>query len=50
MRDAAAPGRANGASNQSRQDLNVVGSCPTCNMRKSAKDPIAWAQEIGLLL
>lgn len=29
---------------------NVVGSCPTCNMRKSAKDPIVWAQEIGLLI
>ena len=24
--------------------------CPTCNLRKGAKDPIAYMQEIGMLL
>lgn len=24
--------------------------CPTCNLRKHAKDPIEWANELGLLL
>lgn len=24
--------------------------CPTCNLRKHAKDPIDWANEIGLLI
>ncbi len=24
--------------------------CPTCNLRKHAKDPIEWANEIGLLI
>jgi len=28
---------------------NLVISCPVCNMRKSAKDPYDWAQEIGRL-
>lgn len=30
--------------------LNIQLLCPTCNQRKSAKDPIAWAQENGRLL
>ena len=29
---------------------NIQLLCPTCNMRKSAKHPIDWAQENGLLL
>lgn len=29
---------------------NLVGSCPTCNIRKSAKDPITWARELGKLI
>lgn len=29
---------------------NIQCLCPTCNHRKSAKDPIDWAQEIGLLI
>lgn len=29
---------------------NLVISCPSCNLRKSSKDPIAWAQENGRLL
>jgi 5-methylcytosine-specific restriction endonuclease McrA len=29
---------------------NLVISCPSCNLRKSAKDPIAWANENGRLL
>jgi hypothetical protein len=29
---------------------NLVISCPACNLRKSAKDPIAWANENGRLL
>jgi len=32
----------------SRKNLQCL--CPNCNHRKSAKDPIVWAQEIGLLL
>lgn len=30
--------------------LNIQLLCPTCNQRKSAKDPIVWAQENGRLL
>lgn len=29
---------------------NVQLLCPPCNHKKSAKDPIVWAQEMGLLL
>ena len=29
---------------------NIQLTCRTCNMRKSAKDPIEWAREIGRLL
>lgn len=29
---------------------NLQCLCPTCNMKKNAKDPIAWAQENGRLL
>jgi 5-methylcytosine-specific restriction endonuclease McrA len=29
---------------------NIQLLCPTCNMRKSAKDPMRWAQENGRLL
>ena len=29
---------------------NIQLTCKTCNLRKSAKDPIAFAQECGLLL
>ena len=29
---------------------NLQCLCPTCNMRKNAKDPIAWANEQGRLL
>ena len=29
---------------------NLVIACPSCNLRKSAKDPIAFAHEIGRLL
>lgn len=29
---------------------NIQLTCPTCNLAKSAKDPIAFAQEIGKLL
>jgi 5-methylcytosine-specific restriction endonuclease McrA len=29
---------------------NIQLLCPTCNLRKHAKDPIKWANEIGLLL
>jgi 5-methylcytosine-specific restriction endonuclease McrA len=29
---------------------NLQGLCPPCNLRKSAKDPIQFLQEIGLLL
>lgn len=36
-----------GGSNQ-RSNLQCL--CPSCNMRKSAKDPVDWAQEIGLLI
>lgn len=28
---------------------NIVISCPTCNMRKKAKDPYEWAQDVGRL-
>lgn len=31
-------------------DLNVQLLCPPCNMAKSAKNPIEWAQENGRLL
>ena len=31
-------------------DCNVQLLCPPCNLRKSSKDPIAWAQENGRLL
>jgi 5-methylcytosine-specific restriction endonuclease McrA len=29
---------------------NLVVACPTCNVRKSAKDPIDWARSLGKLL
>lgn len=29
---------------------NLAATCPTCNLRKNAKHPVAWAQEIGLLI
>lgn len=29
---------------------NLQCLCPTCNLRKSAKDPISWAQENGRLI
>lgn len=29
---------------------NIQCLCPTCNMRKSAKDPIEWAKENGRLI
>ncbi len=29
---------------------NLVISCPTCNLRKHAKDPLDFAQEVGRLL
>lgn len=31
-------------------DANVQLMCPTCNMRKGAKDPFAWANQQGRLL
>lgn len=34
----------------SNTDSNVQLLCPTCNLKKHAKDPIAWAQEQGRLL
>lgn len=34
----------------SNTDGNVQLLCPTCNMKKGAKDPIAWAQAQGRLL
>ena len=32
------------------EDKNLQLLCPTCNMKKSNKDPIAWANENGRLL
>jgi len=34
----------------SNDKLNLQCLCPTCNMRKHAKDPIFWAQQNGRLL
>jgi hypothetical protein len=31
-------------------DENLQLLCPTCNLRKYNKDPIAWANENGRLL
>jgi len=34
-----------------RHELNNLAiACPTCNLRKNARDPIEWAQMIGKLL
>ncbi|MGL5935922.1 MAG: HNH endonuclease, partial [Cetobacterium sp.] len=31
-------------------DSNVQLLCPTCNLRKAAKDPVVFMQEMGRLL
>lgn len=36
------------SSNNAPENLQLL--CPTCNLRKHAKDPIEWANELGLLL
>lgn len=38
------------ARNGAHEDKNLQLLCGQCNRRKSAKDPIAWAQEMGRLL
>lgn len=37
-----------GGGSNDRSNLQIL--CPTCNLKKNAKDPIVWAQQNGRLL